>query len=78
MENQMAPNLQTVSHNQDLQVSDENSRILLLYRRDDAITKKHVAALHYKLKKMNFQVKIRTTIKGLIAQFISHSIFVEY
>jgi hypothetical protein len=40
-----------------LQVSNETSGILLLYRRDDAKTKKQVAALHSKLKEMNFQVK---------------------
>lgn len=65
---QMVPNLKIcdtsgnleprklVSRNQDLQVCEESAQILLLYRRDDVKTKNHVAALHYKLKEMNFQV----------------------
>jgi len=87
----MVPNLQIcdtsgnlepskpVSRNQDLQVYEESARILLLYRRDDVKTKNHVAALHYKLKEMNFQVTslIVTSLLRILYLIIIYSILIK-
>ena len=55
---------QSVSSSQNSEMSEDNSQVLLLYRRDDETTKNHAGILNCQLKEKNFVVRYINIKKG--------------